>query len=89
MDSRVLKTGSPDAYDKTTVGGGSGVNFVYPTYDAAGNMIQTLSNSPTGTTRIHLTYDAWNRLVAVKTVEDSGASTIQTAEFDGLAVKPQ
>ena len=29
-------------------------------------------------------YDAWNRLVAVKSAADGGAVTIQTAEFDAL-----
>ncbi len=42
----------------------------------AGNMIDD------GTFRY--IYDAWNRLVAVKSSQDAGAVTIQTSEFDAI-----
>jgi len=49
-------------------------------YDAAGNMI-SMSKPGSETTRLRVVYDAWNRMVAVKT--DAGA-TIATYEYDGL-----
>jgi len=45
-------------------------------YAHAGNLVDD------GTFRF--VYDAWNRLVSVKSSKDAGAVTFQTAEFDGL-----
>jgi RHS repeat-associated protein len=62
----------------------SGSTWIDPVYDAAGNM----TSGPKGgaeTTRLHFTYDAWNRLVVVK--NDSGGSpgtTAATYSYDGM-----
>jgi hypothetical protein len=53
-----------------------GSTFVTTSHDHAGNLIDD------GTFRY--VYDAWNRIVKVQASEDSGAATIQTAEFDAL-----
>ena len=62
---------------------GSGVDWIDPVYDKAGNMASgPKASSPT--TRIHYVYDAWNRLVAAK--NDSGGNpgtTLVAYEYDG------
>ena len=45
-------------------------------HDYAGNLIDD--------GMFRYVYDAWNRLVKVQSSQDSGAVTIQTAEFDAL-----
>jgi RHS repeat-associated protein len=45
-------------------------------HDHAGNLIDDGD--------FRYVYDAWNRLVQVRASEDSGAATVQTAEFDAL-----
>ena len=63
-----------DAGDDIIVDENFGSTSVTISHDHAGNMIDD------GTFRY--VYDAWNRLVTVKSSEDSGAVTFQTAEFD-------
>jgi len=58
----------------------TGDNWIDPTYDAAGNMGSTAARSAP-TTRLHFTYDAWNRLVAYT---DSGDNVIAEYRYDGL-----
>jgi RHS repeat-associated protein len=66
--------------------GGSGMDWVDPQYDKAGN----LKNGPkpgaetAAASRLHLTYDAWNRLVKVQ-ADSSGSpgTTIAEYQYDG------
>jgi RHS repeat-associated protein len=59
--------------------GGGQAEWVVPQYDARGNMI---SGPKPGaeTTRIHLKYDAWNRMVQAKNAD---GSIIATYRYDG------
>jgi RHS repeat-associated protein len=58
----------------------TGDNWIDPTYDAAGNMAGAAAPSAP-TTRLHFTYDAWNRLVAYT---DSSDNVIAEYRYDGL-----
>ena len=59
--------------------------WVSPAHDAAGNMT---SGPKAGdeTTRLHSTYDAWNRMVAVKKDDGQGKAgdTVAVYRYDGL-----
>ncbi|OQB80125.1 MAG: tRNA nuclease WapA precursor [Planctomycetes bacterium ADurb.Bin126] len=59
-------------------------NWADPAYDAAGNMIRGPKPGSTSDLQ-HYTYDAWNRMAAVK-ADSSGepGATIAVYEFDGL-----
>jgi hypothetical protein len=59
--------------------GGTGANWVDPTYDAAGNRA-TGPYPPSPTVSVNMTYDAWNRLVKV----DLSGLPLLVAEYDGL-----
>jgi len=63
--------------------------WINPTYDDAGNMITAPKPGAEGT-RIHMKYDAWNRMVEVR--NDSGGSPgtlIITCRYDGLTRRIQ
>jgi RHS repeat-associated protein len=62
-----------------------GGDWVDPKYDAAGNMIQMPKAVSEAGTRLHLVYDAWNRLAETR-ADDGGSpgTTIATYRYDGL-----
>ena len=71
-----------DVNETTSLGlqsGGSGTNWVDPNHDAAGNMT-TIPQPNDPNSPYTLTYDAWNRLVAV----NDGTTDVQVNEYDGL-----
>ncbi len=70
-----------DPGDDIVVDEDFGSTRVTVSHDHAGNLVDD------GTFR-HV-YDAWNRLVTVKSSLDSAATTFQTAQFDGLALLVQ
>jgi len=63
--------------------------WINPTYDDAGNMITAPKPGAEGT-RIHMKYDAWNRMVEVR-ADNNGqpGDLIITARYDGLTRRIQ
>jgi RHS repeat-associated protein len=57
----------------------TGDNWIDPTQDAAGNMASGAAPSAP-TTRLHFTYDAWNRLASVR-YDDGGSPGTTLAEY--------
>jgi len=67
---------SADDGDYIIVDEDFGSTSVSVAYCHAGNLVDDRT--------FRYVYDAWNRLVAVKSSTDSGATTFQEAEFDGV-----
>jgi RHS repeat-associated protein len=80
----VTQSRTHNAVNELTGFSGTGATWITPVFDAAGNMTQA-PKVGAETTRIHLKYDAWNRLVEVDN-DSSGSpgSAIATYAYDGL-----
>ena len=89
LHNKVNEIDNNDNHADTPVGSIVGGSWVLPVQDAAGNM--TSGPKPGAeTTRIHMKYDAWNRMVEVR--NDSGGdpgSLIITCRYDGLTRRIQ
>ncbi len=72
------------ANETGVIGATVGTNWIDPVHDLAGNMTQIPQPAAEGT-RLHLTYDAWNRLAKVQA--DAGGSpgaTVAEYLYNGL-----
>jgi len=83
LHNKVNEIDNDDNHANAPSGSISGGSWILPVHDAAGNM--TSGPKPGAeTTRIHMKYDAWNRMVEVR--NDSGGnpgSLIITCRYDG------
>jgi RHS repeat-associated protein len=73
----------PGAAITQSGGAALNLNWVDPLYDKAGNMIQAPrpGAESTASSRLHLTYDAWNRLATAKQDNGAGAPGVTLAEY--------
>jgi len=92
--NKVNEIDNDDRHDNapvSTITASTGSDWVDPVYDAAGNMTSgpmagMSIETDTEETRLHFTYDAWNRLVKVEDDDGGGEpdDTIAEYRFDGL-----